>query len=823
MNNTRKSKKPAFSIFQTALRFSVSSRGGFLLVVFIEALIFFYLTIDHRLVAGHDGFQLFTMMYVFLNDAFNHSGIPQWSPFVMHGTIVIFTYFLGGGFLEKVLFICGHFLPSLDVLSVFYSSLFVNQFVLLTGAWLLGSQFYSSRWTVFFVSLSITGSSIWMLQPSYNFYFYYAIPLILYFLHIFLKSGRLRYLFLAGNLFLLQAFCNLPHFLIVQSLCIVIYILIFIIFNDINIFVIIKNNKYRAKFFINIFNLLLLLFALFFFLRFGSDQLTIYSSRNPDGAVTLDTFLHYGGNFKWKIWLELLLGVSPCADYTLYTGMLGFPLVVAGIMLNVSRRNVHFWLTTIVLLLFSMGTVVSVFFYYCWPLMKYYRHLILLSPLIKVLFCFLAGFGFDGLLISFSQINNNRKNKIFVICLTVFLAVLFAATLFLARNPAYSRALVKSMVPQFLPLFLPLLRDDLLSLLLQRTAVFSLIALVLIFSFCFFQKEKKYILIAIGLLVFHGIDMYTFKCFEIYTKTVPLTDSSYEITRLQPVPYARRRDLSFWNDNPRAELLKELPRVADSGSFYASVNAFLFKDQLGNSFRTDFWMRPLDKYMKAYWGQSIDDVSIPPRGLYYRSGDEYPRLEFPKDHPAALKISGVTEDKIQFFSDAEIITSEKEIASRITHPAYRGDVLFLSPLQDGSRRTDSSTRISANELSSTNRLRLSYQVKDFDSNNLKLAAQVNNRDSVWLLYSDVWHPLWKATVNGRMVPVYRANLAYKAIPLEKGYNDVHFSFGSKWASFFHYFVGLHSLLWLIMIFSLAAKILRGDSGSVLTGRLQETG
>jgi uncharacterized membrane protein YfhO len=45
-----------------------------------------------------------------------------------------------------------------------------------------------------------------------------------------------------------------------------------------------------------------------------------------------------------------------------------------------------------------------------------------------------------------------------------------------------------------------------------------------------------------------------------------------------------------------------------------------------------------------------------------------------------------------------------------------------------------------------------------------------------LSYADVWHPRWKATVNGRRVRVERANLAYKAVALDRGANVVEFRF-----------------------------------------------
>ena len=84
-----------------------------------------------------------------------------------------------------------------------------------------------------------------------------------------------------------------------------------------------------------------------------------------------------------------------------------------------------------------------------------------------------------------------------------------------------------------------------------------------------------------------------------------------------------------------------------------------------------------------------------------------------------------------------------------------------------------------NDLSSNKRLRLHYQVIRFDANNLEITTNTDDLESAWLLYSDVWHPLWRATVNGKDTPVYKANLAYKAVKLDKGFNKVHFYFKSR--------------------------------------------
>ena len=81
---------------------------------------------------------------------------------------------------------------------------------------------------------------------------------------------------------------------------------------------------------------------------------------------------------------------------------------------------------------------------------------------------------------------------------------------------------------------------------------------------------------------------------------------------------------------------------------------------------------------------------------------------------------------------------------------------------------------------------------------------------VWLFYSDVWHPFWKATVNGEPTEVFKANLAYKAIQLKAGDNNVHFYFQSKLLLFLYRFLGLNALFWFVMLLGLSRKIILGS-------------
>jgi uncharacterized membrane protein YfhO len=96
-------------------------------------------------------------------------------------------------------------------------------------------------------------------------------------------------------------------------------------------------------------------------------------------------------------------------------------------------------------------------------------------------------------------------------------------------------------------------------------------------------------------------------------------------------------------------------------------------------------------------------------------------------------------------------------------------------------------------------------VTRFDAN--RLTINVNNpaRAASWMYYADAWHPSWRARVNGRTVPVYRANMAYKAIPIEDGDNLIELQFGSRLFSVLSAIVSLNAAFWLAAVGVIGAR------------------
>jgi len=66
------------------------------------------------------------------------------------------------------------------------------------------------------------------------------------------------------------------------------------------------------------------------------------------------------------------------------------------------------------------------------------------------------------------------------------------------------------------------------------------------------------------------------------------------------------------------------------------------------------------------------------------------------------------------------------------------------------------------------------QVEWLEVRATRVRLQVNNPASqtAWLMVSDTWYPRWRAQVDGKPVPLLRANLAFRALPVPPGAHEI---------------------------------------------------
>ena len=113
-----------------------------------------------------------------------------------------------------------------------------------------------------------------------------------------------------------------------------------------------------------------------------------------------------------------------------------------------------------------------------------------------------------------------------------------------------------------------------------------------------------------------------------------------------------------------------------------------------------------------------------------------------------------------FRPDREVLLEEK--------PKWAN--LPIPPLQKGGEGGINKGRVSGREPYS----RLPQKVQFVSENNNRLALQAEVVEDSLLVLSDTYYPGWKVFVNGERVKIYRADYAFRAIPLSPGTHRIEF-------------------------------------------------
>ncbi len=778
----------------------------FLALLLLESVFLLGLAAIGRLPREHDGFGYFGLQYYFLNSAVTSGELPQWIPYMTQGTVANWWYAVQGSLFQNASALLASWTPvlrSVNFVYLFSLGVWFDVLLLLLGTWLLSRRLFRSTHTAFFTTAIVVGPSIWASQPWFNFHLFYALPLLIALVHRFFDRGSWWSLLLALNFFALQTIGNLPYYPPVTGLVLALYFGLYTLFNPRSQFAAVRRLKFGLPFAATVILGLASLAAAFLILRVGTAEIANYNSgRGMDLQVGLDVFLTYGPEITWQKWAEVLLGVSPALDNTLYMGLLAVPLLVVGCCFGVSRRSAHLHVLAGLLVLFGLGGFVAVQTYHWWPLMHYFRHIGLTGGLARLSLCFVAGCGFEVLFVG--QAGVERKGlRAAAAVLAAAMVLLAGCLLWLACKPENAQRMLDLMHTDFPtrsyatnPTTFLFINDP--TVLRHRLLLSGFLALA-----CAALLAARYRLregvrpsLAVVVLVLLTGDVYLYKCNETRLRTVSLHRPDRWLTAFQAPPFQPRRTASFEGTNPRAELLRHAINFEGVKSW--STHPFVFVDEPGCSFRVDHWLRPLDRLMRTYWGQDVNDRSVPPAGF-----TAFHNLDFPLRSPAARKLCGVDADKVQFFRKAYFRHDETATAELMADPRYRGDVLFLAA------EANETETPSPAHLDEDDRLDLGYTVERFDANNLELAVNNPTAGPVWMLFSDVWHPGWRATVDGREVSVRRAALAYKAVEVPPGRSRVHFRFHIPTVSGLYVLFGLCSLGWLAGLIALAGRQCRG--------------
>jgi hypothetical protein len=782
----------------------VTARWLFLCIVGFEVAHSGTAILLHRVPSGHDGFQYFTLQYFYLNNAIQAHEVAQWIPYMTQGTIGSLWYGIQGSMLQAVLLQLPGLASGADLLSVYHLAIFVDEMILLTGTWLLARRFFDVP-TVFFVSISVVGSCVWLDQPYWNFRLYYAIPLVIELGHRFLDTGRWRWVFLMANLLALQTIGNLPYLIPLTSFVVFAYFAFYTAANRALMRQRFRSLEWGAGALAAVVGGALCFAAAYACVTLGTEDLVGYNwGRNPDRTTNLRFFMSFGDFIDLRKWNDVALRISPAMDNTLYAGMLLFPLLLSGLAI-VDRRRIHLVLAAGLLLLFTLSTPISRIVYYAWPGMWYFRHIGLVSSLVKVLLCFVAGLGFESVFASESGRRRSTARTVAVLG-AVVLAIaawwMVSTSLSAAAVDRYASGISVAEVVRPLYMFNP---DELAGRLrsaakwaVAGAVIAGVVPLVLTYRrFATSRVRQAALWLVLG---FVAIDLYEFKFAYLFDRSDAIGAEQLHVVQPSPTPFSSRRLLDLHQARTEGHsrlvatiafnrlLRRWFEGKGPNGAQYWTNNAFWFVDEVSSTLQADSWLAPLDRFAHMFRvGKGVD---------------------FPVEHATAARLAGLREDKIRFFAHAYVAGSETELASVLTDSMYKGDLLFVSPPASARQSTEAVPWRSQESLSADDSRRLPYHVERFDANNLVVSVSNTETAPVWMFYSDVWHPWWHATVNGTPVPVYQANVAYKAVQIEPGENIVHFRFNSKFLSVLTALGAANAGLWLIAVSAMMVGLLR---------------
>lgn len=734
------------------------------------------LAATERIPKQHDGYQYYQLQYNFLSEAVRTGAISLWNPYLAHGSVVTWWYGFQASHFQNVLLLAGQIFPKLisvvSFVTWFHVSILFDNLLLILGLWKLSGILYRRPEAAFVVTAAGFLSAVGMEQFWFNFHQMYAVPMILYLLHAFIKDGARWRILAAANLLALQPLGNTIYMAPLIAFAVFVHFAVFLLLFPRQNFSVLRPKPADIFWLAAIAAGTLYVLPL---LQLGAGEIhTASIGRNPDGSAPLGTFLTYGGNLSPVKFLDLLVASSLAYDFTMYCGAFTVAFAIMAVLFHPGKKTAHLVIVPGILVFFTMGVLggIAYFAYPFFPMMKYFRHVALAAPLVRLWVILLAGVGadafFDGRSLKASLQEGLAKAFVFIGIVLGLLSGL--AKVWPGEVHVF---LFKLMAGSLLP------GHDSSSIVggLTLTSVSFLTAGALLHLARLGPRWKP--LAGLLILCFQAADLISYRTFQDYVRTVELTDDQAAAEDFGPLEYRVRRDGQAGDRSRRMESVTR----GGKGVSYWTADAYFQVDRPTPNYLINFWMKPFDRLMQAFHQHETTGPPEFVEGL----------LNFTDSRPSYGRVIGLTEDKISVYRKAVSFSDPVMQDRAVTDTESGGRVLLIEGIPEEADTAPSQTDAQ-------------YKVEHFDEGSIRI--RVTSSDGRWLLYRDVWHPAWKAWVNGVPVPVYRADLAYKAVPIQPGDQIVEFRFEIPGAHWLLRLLQINSMAWVLAVLIGIAVTLR---------------
>jgi Bacterial membrane protein YfhO len=662
-------------------------------------------------------YETFAIAY---NQFFHTGELAQWLPYSSYGLPAHLYGIANFPPLYLMSFASGALLGIRNTWTLFSCAVALDLAIFTFGSYRLIRQFASRG-----AAAALTAALLWTMALDWNLYFSLRLlslmPLGLFFVVRFARTGSLVSLSLAVVVAIIGCLGTAyfaPYYAFFYICCTVALWIV-----------------HRPKFHISrpltfsaivIFALAACAAVIFLYVASINDLHFLADQRDPvTGTISLDTFMNYGGLQIFKT-LEPFVGL-PTENKTalFYAGSLTLVGAVYALWRHRTGELLALAALLIIFVLFCWGpySPVTRLAYY-FPGMPYFRHVGLMYAVPKLLLSIIAAAGLDAMLAGFPETRRDAVR------LSVVLGVVSAA-LAVAYFPLaawLSRQIVDAG------------RPSAIALLGAALGGYALAALI-------FGKARSPAIVPLLLLVTFAQALAYQHLFHD-ALNLPI-QASVEETHVHPFKFVETRDTgALRNTNLYHD-------ISSHGAIYTELDSFLQIDECVPVGHLEYVTRPTHELMQHVFG---NDVSYDALAQKLADGGI---------KPAVAHVLGCGVSKIQWVPASAATTTSgggtsKDCIERVLCLEAPGGEQKVVPWVDGKPPA-------APSLSSQG-----IVLDRFSFNEIAVSLTVNSGG--WLVYADSAFPGWRAEVDGTSVPIWRANFAFKAVPLESGHHTVRFYF-----------------------------------------------
>ena len=710
----------------------------------------------------HDAGLLFQVFKTAYSNYFFTGDLPEWLPHAVYGHHTHLENILRLSPLTYPIMVLGKFFGVLDTLVMFKMVILLEILVFCCGFLLLANALFENKYIALFAVTPLLLTTIVINQIYFSFRIVYLVPLMTYYILRFSKTGNVNNFIFVIVITIASLYGNVVYFIVYYFIyCIVVF----------SSFLYIYRNGFRLVY--DRFSAGAALLALLFvgisghLILTSTDELSIVlAGRDPlTLRVDLDTFLTYGRGGIIKT-LEILMAV-PFSNNNVTFYIPAAALVFVAYALCRERSAVFLAVAAIFafMLVLSWGrySPLAYAIYYI-PGASYFRHIGLMYAVPKMLLCLIAGFGIKRFLeASAGGEGVFRRECRFLAVISTLVAITVITVLGLIltvpRNLEVDSIRLALMVLSAMG-FVAFAATAVIPTLRRRILLGSWMAIM--------------ILQGGGYLV--GVNTLFSNNYEID----PTIKSEIAATRAYPFEETRL----VMSDHPRFHLWDTFIQ----GPFFYQNYTNLY-----GALGIDPCYPVMPRNRIDFYASVVGDLA---RHLFGRDADIRKLGDYYKRSPDALffRLAGCNgRTKLQLIRrfDEEALAPQQ-----IIPPKAMNSAVLVERTDTGERRL---VRMAGGEHPRTTTLAgKGITIIHFSANRLVATVRVPGPSGAWLVYADAFDSTWRATIDGSPAPVWKANMAFKAVFVPSGTHAVSFDCTRPL---------YQAALWFVAIFSIGIMIL----------------